>query len=489
MISRNPDITAGQIETVLEGTADKIGGNNGNTAYSSGFNQFYGYGKVNATAAVNAAWSLFVPSTPDLKFTSDWGFSETDNKTFDTTPTFEGTAPAGSHVWLYVNGTAVADVQLGTGVTTYSLEPTSPLTTGNKSVTIKVAENGSIAEANRSAASSAIAVEIANTDSSNLGSTFAARMSETLVTSGANTGSSTLAINWGVTPPTLTKTGSGVVEINTVTVTNVAVKYVNNAGETEFDVNTGSASAANWSVEVNETSGQPASKVEFHTTHHLSSLVVNDDALAVVVNGGSDRVLVVTTLDINGDGQLDMTDNDMIIKTTSGNKNAVYTDVFGWIGTGHGTYDANFIWEWNGAGIISSAARSFNVSAGFDMHALGVIRNSDLDVTTGVPGSWMSSFAGETVGEHNILLKYTYTGDGNFDGAVTFDDYAAFDAYDDGLIPYLGWATGDITVDGALTFDDWAVIDQTFFNQGGPLSLGIEPLAEPRAKRRMRVMN
>jgi hypothetical protein len=40
-----------------------------------------------------------------------------------------------------------------------------------------------------------------------------------------------------------------------------------------------------------------------------------------------------------------------------------------------------------------------------------------------------------------------------------------------------------------LTFDDWAVIDQAFFNQGGPLSLGIEPLDEPRGKRRMRVMN
>jgi hypothetical protein len=40
------------------------------------------------------AYKLFKPaSAPDLVFASDWGFSETDNQTGDTTPTFTGTAP------------------------------------------------------------------------------------------------------------------------------------------------------------------------------------------------------------------------------------------------------------------------------------------------------------------------------------------------------------------------------------------------------------
>jgi hypothetical protein len=69
-----------------------------------------------------------------------------------------------------------------------------------------------------------------------------------------------------------------------------------------------------------------------------------------------------------------------------------------------------------------------------------------------------------------VLVKYTYTGDGNLDGAVTFDDYAAMDSAFFGLIPNLGWATGDINFDGDITFDDYSVVDQAFFFQGAPLA-------------------
>jgi hypothetical protein len=67
-------------------------------------------------------------------------------------------------------------------------------------------------------------------------------------------------------------------------------------------------------------------------------------------------------------------------------------------------------------------------------------------------------------------VKYTYTGDGNLDGSVTFDDYAAMDAAFFGTITNLGWATGDINFDGMIDFDDYAVVDQAFFSQGAALS-------------------
>jgi hypothetical protein len=70
----------------------------------------------------------------------------------------------------------------------------------------------------------------------------------------------------------------------------------------------------------------------------------------------------------------------------------------------------------------------------------------------------------------DVLVKFTYTGDGNLDGAVTFDDYAAMDAAFFGTIPNLGWATGDINFDDVINFDDYAVVDQAFFNQGAPLA-------------------
>jgi hypothetical protein len=122
-----------------------------------------------------------------------------------------------------------------------------------------------------------------------------------------------------------------------------------------------------------------------------------------------------------------------------------------------------------------------NVAATFDLTAIGVIRNSDIDVATGFPGSAYTSFNGIPVSVDDILVKFTYTGDGNLDGAVTFDDYAAMDAAFFGTIPNLGWATGDVNFDGVINFDDYAVVDQAFFNQGAPLSGegGVAAVPEP----------
>jgi hypothetical protein len=102
-----------------------------------------------------------------------------------------------------------------------------------------------------------------------------------------------------------------------------------------------------------------------------------------------------------------------------------------------------------------------------------------LDITTGVPGSTYGNFSGQPVTPDDVLVKYTYTGDGNLDGAVTFDDYAAMDSAFFGLIENLGWATGDINFDGDITFDDYSVVDQAFFFQGAPLSSAGDGAAVP----------
>ncbi len=77
---------------------------------------------------------------------------------------------------------------------------------------------------------------------------------------------------------------------------------------------------------------------------------------------------------------------------------------------------------------------------------------------------------GETVSPHDILSRFTYIGDGNLDGLVSFDDYVGMDNAFFGLIPNLGWATGDVNFDGVINFDDYTVVDQAFFFQGAPLS-------------------
>ena len=55
LLSRNPDFTSGDIRAILQNTTDKVGGDVGGTEYDvNGFNEFYGFGRVNAQAAVEA---------------------------------------------------------------------------------------------------------------------------------------------------------------------------------------------------------------------------------------------------------------------------------------------------------------------------------------------------------------------------------------------------------------------------------------------------
>lgn len=91
VLSRNTDLTPADIRAILQNTTDKIGGNNGLTAYdANGFNQFYGYGRVNVESAVEA-----VP-----------GASGDYNR--------DGSVDAADYVvWRKTNGTSVASAYAG----------------------------------------------------------------------------------------------------------------------------------------------------------------------------------------------------------------------------------------------------------------------------------------------------------------------------------------------------------------------------------------
>jgi uncharacterized protein YjbI with pentapeptide repeats len=184
------------------------------------------------------------------------------------------------------------------------------------------------------------------------------------------------------------------------------------------------------------------------------------------------------------DATFDLTDNDLIVRATAATKDALHAEVQAKVKSAQNGVDAEGLVKWDGFGVTSSAARAANVAAGVNLVGLGVIRNSDLDITTGLPGSSHTTFSGRSVSPHDVLVKYTYTGDGNLDGVVNFDDYAAMDAAFFGGIPNLGWATGDINFDGVLNFDDYSAVDQAFFLQEAPLvpkSGGLSPVPEPAA--------
>ena len=181
---------------------------------------------------------------------------------------------------------------------------------------------------------------------------------------------------------------------------------------------------------------------------------------------------------------LDLNNNDLVVRATAATKDAVHTAVQADIVTAQNGVDANFITNWDGPGITSSTARTANVATGFDLVGLGVIRNSDMDIITGVAGFVYTTFSGQPVTPDDVLVKYTYIGDGNLDGLVSFDDYVGMDNAFFGLIPNLGWATGDINFDGVINFDDYTVVDQAFFFQGAAASgggSGVAAVPEPSA--------
>ncbi len=230
------------------------------------------------------------------------------------------------------------------------------------------------------------------------------------------------------------------------------------------------------SVQVNSTATASLAGFRNHA-------VVNvDGRLNLTPNGTDAGTSSVNSLAINGTGVLDLANNDLVVRSTASGKNAELAAIYAEIVSAQNGVDANFITNWNGPGLTSSTARAANVGTNFDLVGIGAIRNSDIDVLTGLPGSSYTTFSGVPVSPDDILVKYTYIGDGNLDGLVSFDDYVGMDNAFFGLIPNLGWATGDINFDGVINFDDYSVVDQAFFFQGARLSGeggGVAAVPEP----------
>jgi exoribonuclease II len=76
-------------------------------------------------------------------------------------------------------------------------------------------------------------------------------------------------------------------------------------------------------------------------------------------------------------------------------------------------------------------------------------------------------FAGQSVDDTSVLVRYTYYGDTDFNGKVNFDDYVRTDT---GFNNHLsGWVNGDFDLNGVINFDDYVLIDLAFNTQSGTL--------------------
>ena len=76
-------------------------------------------------------------------------------------------------------------------------------------------------------------------------------------------------------------------------------------------------------------------------------------------------------------------------------------------------------------------------------------------------------FGGVPVTGDDVLVMYTYAGDGNLDGVIDGGDYGLID--NNVQIPgAYGYANGDFNYDGVIDGGDYGIIDNNIQAQGAP---------------------
>lgn len=185
--------------------------------------------------------------------------------------------------------------------------------------------------------------------------------------------------------------------------------------------------------------------------------IENGTAVATV---GSNAVIVAGSVFVGGGRQLNLNDNDMIVDYTGTSalgswSGSAYTGLTGMIQQGRNGG------SWTGSGIVTG------MTAAKDPNTLTNLGIAEASQVLGLSGTQTTLWDGQTVDATTVLIKYTYNGDANLDGAVTGDDYFQIDS---SFPQHLrGFANGDFNYDGAITGDDYFLIDSTFPAQKSPL--------------------
>jgi hypothetical protein len=217
----------------------------------------------------------------------------------------------------------------------------------------------------------------------------------------------------------------------------------------------------------------------------VSAAVIREQGLsiggrvAIAPNGTNAGTSVLGALAIAGTndnwtGQLDLKNNDAIVHSSAGSRGGDAARFINQLKQGSNFGSNNASEFWTGDGIVTSLGGNGSTS----YTAIGVAVN-DLGLLGGSQtGALYSMFDGQSVGVNDVLLKYTYFGDADLDGAVTTNDYFQID---NGFLgSRTGWINGDFDYDGAVTTNDYFLIDNAFLGQGAalvPASVASAPLS------------
>ena len=186
-----------------------------------------------------------------------------------------------------------------------------------------------------------------------------------------------------------------------------------------------------------------ASSFSIPVTETVASMTLSNGSTGVLGTSGStttQNVLTVSTLALSADSHFDLGNGGMIVH------NGNLTTLRGLVSTGAGSS-----FNWTGPGIDSSTA-AYNPQHDT---AVGIISNS-----AGGTRTVLTTFDKIPVTYSDVLIKYTYFADTNFDGRVDGSDYTRIDA---GFLTHAtGWANGDFNYDGKIDGSDYTLIDNTF---------------------------
>ena len=181
-------------------------------------------------------------------------------------------------------------------------------------------------------------------------------------------------------------------------------------------------------------------------------------AVATTVNGGTLNLAAgnpnaqkLASLTIAaGTGFVDVNDNDLVVTNLTPK-----ATIEGYV------HDGRNNGAWTGSGITSSSARALATTG------VGVLSGAEYSSVGGT-----GNFSNQPYAADDTLVKYTWNGDANFDGRITFDDYVKIDTgFNTGLT---GWLNGDFNYSGAVNFDDYVLIDIAFNQQNGTLGRAID---------------
>jgi len=201
-----------------------------------------------------------------------------------------------------------------------------------------------------------------------------------------------------------------------------------------------------------DTNVADGAQIVTHRFRQTSLTLGNGSRASVVPDGTNFGTSVLNNLSIAATAALDLADNDLVLKPTAANKPALLSTLYDRLKSGYAGG------AWIGSGLISSAAQSNPDTT------LALVDNAVLGLT---------HFSGELVDANSLLLKYTYYGDIDQNGAVDADDLTVF-ANNFGRTSGATQVDGDIDFNGTVDADDLTVFANNF-GKGAGVPLAASP--------------